>query len=558
MTARGGLREDGAVRGLRFLVLGLGAALFVLFAWVVVARFRYPVDSEWMTGAVRDTVARVRRGEAIYTAPSASFAPFLYPPLYFWASAALAHVVSVFVACKMVSTFATFATAASLFGITRALGASPFHRVVAVLLYIGTYSIGLFFFDIERVDTFAVALIAVGVWALFSKETLARTILSGLLLGASFFAKQPGLLAFGAVFLGLFVAGERKRALTFGISGAAIFVFLFAYLEITTGSWFRYYCLTLPSSHGIRPQLLSTFFLVDMPKCFALSIGSIAIVAATITSIRARVGREAAKTTSWKDTVFGFVVLATMGSAFVQRAHQGGWPNVLILWLPFACAATAIAASRIEEAYAASPEARRVQALLLGGIALQLVAGTFDPTEIAPEASDLDDRARFVGLVRTLEARGPVLVTATGDVTPSIHAGALYDLLRSGARAPRDLRDAIERRSYAALITWSPDEPGCDEAGCAELVALTTRNYFVAGKRHERRHTGRIGFDAWPEWILLPRRHPFPEMTENEVRIRRDVEMGLADIARTKAPLDGEIAPDPAIEDEATRVIAAP
>ncbi len=85
--------------------------LAVLFLWVVVARFVYRVDSEWMTGSVRESVERVRDGRQIYVAPSQSFVPFVYTPLYVWVSAALAPFCSVFVACKLVSLAATAVTA---------------------------------------------------------------------------------------------------------------------------------------------------------------------------------------------------------------------------------------------------------------------------------------------------------------------------------------------------------------------------------------------------------------------------------------------------------------
>ena len=91
------------------LTYGLGVALLGLCLWVMAARLLYPIDAEWMTGAMRDGVERVRDGKPLYAAPSARFIPFVYPPLYFWLSALLARVCSSFVACKLVSLGATLA-----------------------------------------------------------------------------------------------------------------------------------------------------------------------------------------------------------------------------------------------------------------------------------------------------------------------------------------------------------------------------------------------------------------------------------------------------------------
>ena len=54
---------DRTTRLMRGLTYGLGAVLGVLAAWVVVERFRYPMDGEWMTGAIRDGVDRLVAGQ---------------------------------------------------------------------------------------------------------------------------------------------------------------------------------------------------------------------------------------------------------------------------------------------------------------------------------------------------------------------------------------------------------------------------------------------------------------------------------------------------------------
>lgn len=567
MSARGPLANDGAVRLLRGVVVGLGGLLFVLGAWVVVARLRYPIDAEWMTGAVRDGVDRVRRGEPLYGPPSAEFVPFLYPPLYFMAAGLLARVVSTFAACKIVSLTATFATVACVFGTTRALGASRFWTLTSALLYVGMYALGLFFFDLERVDVFAAAWSVAAVFVLVSKPTAARAALSGVLAGAAFFAKQPGIFVFFGILAGLLAARERRRALAFGLAGAATMAMIGVALDVTSGGWFHHYVLELPQAHGVRPQLLSVFFVADVPKCFALSAGSVAFLASAARGLRARRDPQRAASEGDpehrtdapsldrpNDVVVAGALLAAMVAAFLGRAHQGGWPNVLLSWFPFACVATAVMASRFERR-ADAAGLRGGVCVVLGSVALQLLGGVFDPSEVAPNADDLAERQRFIGLVRALETKGDVLVTAQGNVStrPSVHAAALYDVLRAGEETPKDLRANIADRRYAAIVTWSPFEPGCEEAGCPELVALTTRNYFVAARRHERRHTGRVGFDAWPEWVLLPRKHPLPELSEADVVRRQRVEMALADVARAETPETSEVQPDPGIEDRAEK-----
>src|SRR5438105_3119648 len=111
---------------LRGAVLVLGAVLAAFFAFVVVQRFRVPVDVEWMTGSIRDHVERVRDGKAVYAAPSAEWIPFLYPPLYYWVSAMVARACSVMTACRAVSIASTLGCTWLIARLSAKLGATRY------------------------------------------------------------------------------------------------------------------------------------------------------------------------------------------------------------------------------------------------------------------------------------------------------------------------------------------------------------------------------------------------------------------------------------------------
>ena len=551
-------RPDRAVQAMRWLALGLGTILGGLMLWVVIQRFRYPIDGEWMTGAIRDGVDRVRDGQPLYVAPTARFVPFVYPPLYFWASAFVARFCSTFIACKLVSIAATLATSWGIFRISRTLGARAFWSAVALILHVATYSLTVQFYDLERVDAFYGAMLVVALALLLGRSSLAATLLAGALLGLAFFAKQAGLLAFGAVVVGLLLARERRRAVIVGLSGAVVLVALFAYLEVETGGWFRYYCWKLPSAHGLRSERISIFFIQDLPKAFAITAGSLAVSVPILGSfVRHRRKPEGATA---NDVVFAAVIAAAMAASFSFRAHSGGWPNVLVAWLPLGCAATAIAATRAEDAAAGTNVARLTSLVLLGAICLQILGAMFDPFELAPNREDLAERERFVALVRTLEAQGEVLSTTTGNVTnpPSLHSAALFDIVRAGDRAPADLLEGLAQRRYSAIFLGVPDEYDCALPTCRELSSAMARNYFVAGRRHERDRTGMTGYDARPRWLLRPRKHPLDAaLTATELFDRQHVEKGFAEMKSAQSPVDTEIAPAEEIEEMTERELGA-
>jgi hypothetical protein len=517
----------------RGLVLALGAVSVGLFVFVVVQRLRFPVDGEWMTSAVREGVERVRDGQPIYLAPNERFIPFLYPPLYTWTCALVARVASSFVACKVVSLASTAATAFSIERIAATLGASKFWRATGVLLFFGAYGITLSFYDLERVDVFAAMIVAFGVLAILRE----RTIAGGVLLGVAFFAKQPHVLAIGGAAIGLALAGERRRALVVVASGAAAFAALFAYLEVSTGGWFRYYCVKLPGTHGVEARLLSTFFITDLPR---LVLPAASTIALAVGAVRRR--------DSWREVVFSIVAATTMIEALLLRAHDGGWANVIIAWTPLGCAAAAVMCSRLcDEARGTS-----MPAMLMGVAALELLGGFFDPFEASPEAGDVADRDRLVSLVRGLEKEGEVVVTTTGLVSQPrhFHAAALKDVLRAGEPMPEDIRRGIVEHRYAAILVDSPWHFSCrGPIRCDEAFTMLLSNYFVGGRRHERDHTAMSGLDARPRWIMRPRKTPLVGLPREALEARMRREMAFASAHADPQREDEQAIIDDAIED---------
>src|SRR5262249_28375266 len=147
--------------------------------------------------------------------PSEEFIPFLYPPLWYWLAAALSRALPTFVACKLVTLAATALCTWGIARVAYLLGARRFWVIAAMLLHFAAYGITLTFYDLERVDVLEPALAMIGLVLLIQPGGQAelRGALGGAVVALSFFAKQPGLLAFVAVVAALFVARERKRAL---------------------------------------------------------------------------------------------------------------------------------------------------------------------------------------------------------------------------------------------------------------------------------------------------------------------------------------------------------
>jgi hypothetical protein len=335
---------------------------------------------------------------------------------------------------------------------------------------------------------------------------------------------------------------------------------LFVTLELASGGWFWFYCVKLPAAHGLDPRSISAFFVADVPKTPLFVLGTALVLAPFVASFARR--RRAPEQASWRETAFAFVLAAGVASAFALRAHRGGWANVIVVWTTLGCVAVAVVATRAEalagEALADGALARGVPAAALVLAIVQLLGGTFDPTETAPNADDYRDAQRFRAFVRALEARGEVVVAPEGGVTAKTHAhtAALYDVLRAGGRAPADYLRGISERRYVAIVTSAPIELDCDYPGCVELTELTMRNYFIAAERSTT-PGGTTGSTMTPRWILRPRARPLDGLSRAELDARQAEEIGLAERRASARPRGADAVPDDAIEQLAAAAAAA-
>ncbi len=521
MAARESSLSDRATALLRDLTLALGAVLALLAIWVVVQRFRYPVDAQWTTGAVRDAVARVRDGLPLYAAPSAHYVPLAGPPLYVWLCAALAHGCSPFVACKIVAIGSALVTGWGLFRLAHLLGATPLWRDLVLVLHVVAYALTTLLLDLEDPASLHACLVVLGLVVLLGGRS---PLLAGGLLGLACFADAAGLALLTATAIGLVVANERRRAVLLGSGGGAVLVVLGGYLALGTDGWFTFHAVCVPLAQPWNAASTARFLVADVPLAFALAAASVAMIASGT-----RRGRP------WPETVLAFALAAALLGAVIGS----GSTSRAVVWLELACVAAAVIATRLERAAQDTRAARFVPRLLLGGACLQILGAMFDPFELAPDRWDLADHRRFQGLVQALEAQGDVLVTTK-------YGTALDDLLRAGEHAPPDLLDGLAERRYAAIIV--PLLIDCRFAGCDELASAVARSYFVAGRRPERNRTGTTGKDVHARWLLRPRRRPL-ELSLGQLRDRQRIEQGFATMKSAGLAPDEEITPADDIED---------
>lgn len=536
----------------------VGHALMALY--VIASRVGYPHDLEWMTGSVLDHVERVRNGEPVYTAPTARWIPFLYPPLFYWLGSALGGGA---LACRLVSVVATLAQGGLVWSAARALDATKLWSAVAVLVFVAAFPFVGFWYDIERGDNLCGALVLAGAVALIRARGLRGHVLAGLLLAVAVLAKQQAIFYVAGGASGLVLArrasdgAARPRDLIGFVLAAGAPIAALVGIAGGHGGWAAYYLLRMPQAHGVVLGLVDVVIWRDVPVGFLLAG---ATVTAGVVVARALLGRRATR----RETIATAILLAGFAGAVASRMHIGGWINVLIPWTTCAAVAVGVIGSRAESRYAANPWMPILAAV---AVVAQLCVWTYDPRRVVPTAAGAADEERLRAEIELLERSGEVLVPSRGHLTRvrHFHISALADVARVEGHSPADLVSALRQRSYAAIIDdaryrniRTEDWPPTILEDFDDLRPALLSSYFIARRIDYGRRPLALPSPATPAWVYLPRRTPL-DVSEEELRRRQLAEMHLAD-ARARAAVMGTAAPfaEAEIEDLAARPTEEP
>jgi len=440
------------VAGRVFRALAITAACYALLAtsYVMLSRFCFPFDLEWMEGGSLQHVRRVLAGQPLYTAPSLDWTPFIYTPLYWYVSAVVAKLLGAeLFALRLVSIAATALTLSALCLSVRR-GGSRVASLLSAGLFAATFRAGGAWFDIARPDMLACALAATAVWLLSGDLlTRGRAALCGLLLAAALLSKQSWFVACIGI---LTAAGHRHRrqAILVLPAFAVPLVVWWVCAHVVSSGWSTFYTLELPAEHELMPNWLWDFWLDDVVR----SVGIASCLAGLALFSLPR-----------RDAIFfGLVGAGCVATAWSSRLHTGMYDNVLIP----AYFALALLAGRfvafVEQLDQASLSTRTLSLLVSGGLFAQIVGLHYALENQKPSAAD---RAAGDAVVRAVAAvRGDVWIPCHGGYCTAAgkpchaHWMALSDVLRA-RHAPAtpvlraELKAAISGSRFAAVVLES-------------------------------------------------------------------------------------------------------
>jgi hypothetical protein len=451
-------------RALRGTAAVLGLAAVAAYLVLALVRLRYPFNS-------LIEVHRVLAGQPLYAAPSVSYVPDGYPPLYFGVSAAAASLLGQsYLPLRLVSllsSLACFAITARL--VQRETGSIAAGMAGAGLLA-ATYCATSSWFDVARVDSLFLALSIAGLYAARWMARPRQAVITGLLLASAFLTKQTGL-AEGVAVLAAVACGSRRRlALLATVAYAVVVGGSTLVLGLASHGWYVYYVFEQMSEHALSLPAVGQFWTSYLLPTLGIA------VAAVVAGLR-RVPLI---------LLAGCAALAAEG--YAALVHTGGGVNdMLPAYLAVALLAGLALAERRESVpvtrtddggpsrvglagYRLAAGAGRQAAWLAGILVvaqLVVLAAGFHPRRAIPAAADYAAGRRLAAGLRTLG--GTVAIPA--DPALALMAGlpeaedqlAAVDVLRASDRAAKagfsqSVAREVAAQGFSAILTEVPGD----------------------------------------------------------------------------------------------------
>lgn len=421
------------------------------FLFVALSSITYPFHLEWMEGQTIDVIARIIAGKPLYVEPTLEYVPFIYTPLYYYASAFVAMFTGIdFFAARFVSLASALGIGALIYAWMRKEGSSRTIAISTCGIFYATYPLSGRWLDIGRTDSLYMVLLLGGLYVLFHYRSSLSTWLAALLLVLAFFTKQSALIAGLPLLYALIIVNPTQVwHCTLRIAGMAL-VGLAAANGYSEG-WFSYYVFQVPAGHSIDSRYIAGFWTRDMLYKLPILVG-LALIGLGLIWQKDRK----------RALLYGALVFGLIMSAYMARIHSGGWQNVLI---PMHLALTLLSGMALVHVNARSVATGNNQHFLivLLLLATQLSMLVYNPTPLIPTAEDKETGEKFVERVGQIE--GDVFIpelqfvqTRAGKTSYAFGMAA-HDVIRAklrrdivGKTLADDVRNALQTRKFGAVV----------------------------------------------------------------------------------------------------------
>jgi hypothetical protein len=443
------------------VVLATYSILVVIF--VSISRIHYPYSLERMEGASLIQVARILEHKALYTSPSMSYVPLIYPPVYFYLAALISKILGLgFAALRLVSSLAFAGCLVFIFLMIDKATKDRYSSLIGTGFFAATYPLSGIWFDVARVDTLFVFFCLGAIW-FSSKEDSKALFLSGLLWCLTLFTKQTALIALLFSFAYLLLFNFKRNIIRLGWT---IVLCILAYLmsSILWGEWFSYYVFYLPTFHQFQQNfkdILNSVFQLVLPLILSILLSLMPFLLAR--DLRS------------KEPVcyFGFMTLVLFGLSLMGRLNLGGFTNVYMPAHAMIAVMLGISLNWWKDKFTSVrtlPSSLWMCVLYLLYV-FQFSAVYFDPRTVIPNPEQVEEWSRFERFITQFD--GDVLtpeinyLAMLADKHPFTNQVALDEILGAYGEAEpiqsdklrEEINQSLQERQFDLVILKNVDEP---------------------------------------------------------------------------------------------------
>jgi hypothetical protein len=286
------------------LLLGLSGLVHLAAnaSWVRLAlgRVRHPLELGNVEGMLMDSITRLAHGEPLYGPPSIDFVPLAYMPGYLMAVAPLARAFGPHLWEGRLVALVEALILAGL--IAQVVWRETRSAVLALagpgLLFAG-YGFAAGTYDLIQPNSQMLMFAVLGLVILRETRGAVGAAVAGLVMAASFFSKQHGLL-FGLMVLPWAFFHDRRRLLPYGIALAIGVLGGFALMTAWFSSWFGFYVYDVPRhwSH-LSPVRVLNFVGHDLFGIWGVSSVPALLSLGAAARVNARGDDEASRSLLW-------------------------------------------------------------------------------------------------------------------------------------------------------------------------------------------------------------------------------------------------------------------
>lgn len=223
---------------------------FFAFLYITSARIQYPFALEWMEGTSLVQVQRILSGELLYVRPSLEYVPLIYPPVYYYISAALTKLLGFgFFPLRLVSLFASIGSIALIYLIVRMRTNFILPALISAGFFAATFKLSGAWFDIARVDMLALFFILLAVF-LASHGNFPSLFFSGIFITLACLTKQTYFIILITFCLYLLFF-QRQKFLIAALPALFTYGLTFIFLNSLHDGWYKFFVYEIPAGHSL-------------------------------------------------------------------------------------------------------------------------------------------------------------------------------------------------------------------------------------------------------------------------------------------------------------------